>query len=98
MKVDMIKEQVREWLLGEHEARGLDLDSIDHIIDCLYGIVRWYNDGVPTGDFLNAILRNDFMEACGIADNTNAKVLPVYAKFLYNCLPLDYLQRVKNEK
>jgi hypothetical protein len=43
--------------------------------------------GIPTGDFLNAVLCNDLIMAVMYADPENTKLLPTYIKFLYNEVP-----------
>jgi hypothetical protein len=43
--------------------------------------------GRPVGDFLQAVLTNDFMEACGRADESNQINLPAFAGYLYNEMP-----------
>ncbi len=55
--------------------------------DMLEGFKRWAEQGVPPGDFLCALLRNDFKEACGRADDNNARILPAYAVYMENELP-----------
>ena len=48
-----------------------------------------YRDhGVPLGDFLRAVVCNDFLGACGRADSGNAENLPAFAGYLYNEMPL----------
>lgn len=51
------------------------------------GLTRWINDGICPGNFLQAILKNDFKEACALADHENMRNLPAYAAFLYNEAP-----------
>lgn len=48
---------------------------------------RYARYGIPTGDFLKAVLSNDLMEACGRADVDNAELLPVIVSYIYNALP-----------
>jgi hypothetical protein len=43
--------------------------------------------GIPTGDFLYAILCNDFVRALGHADSINTARIVDYAKFLYSEAP-----------
>jgi hypothetical protein len=45
------------------------------------------NHPYPFGDFLTAILANDFVEAAKRADNRNQHLLFDYAMYLYNELP-----------
>ena len=51
------------------------------------GLVRYVVNRIPPGGFLMAVLENDFMEACGRADDTNSECLKAYAMFLYNYVP-----------
>ena len=55
-----------------------------HMMDSLR---RYIDDGVPTGDFLRAVLANDAANALGRADSNNMWILPVYFTFLYNEAP-----------
>ena len=50
---------------------------------------RYINDHAPVGDFLTAILENDYHQAIGRADGNNVGNLPAYANFLYNHAPLE---------
>lgn len=43
--------------------------------------------GIKPGDFLTALLANDFMEAVGRADDTNLAALGTWAKWIYNEIP-----------
>lgn len=51
------------------------------------GLERYRDHGVLPGQFLTAILENDFMEAAGRADDENLSNLPAYAGYLYNKMP-----------
>lgn len=51
------------------------------------GLRRWAEQGIKPGDFLCAVLANDFMEICGRADDENMRNLPAYAAYLYNEMP-----------
>lgn len=53
------------------------------------GITQWITIGQPAGDFLMAVFRNDFFEACLQADDTNVLLLSVYATFLHQHAPRD---------
>ena len=50
---------------------------------------RYGRYGVPTGDFLAAVLRNDLHEAVMRADSDNLAVLPAIVGYVYNALPSD---------
>jgi len=93
---------IRQWT--EQNANGLMLevsfsqDDVDHIAMCLDHIYRWYHEGYPIGDFLTAVVRNDFCEACYHADDANRKALYLYAIFLANKIPFDYRKKANPEK
>lgn len=48
------------------------------------GLKRYLTDHVEPGDFLSAVLRNDLMDACARADETNQHLLWHYVYFLHN--------------
>ena len=52
------------------------------------GVRRYLEDGIRPGDFLNAVLENNLVEAAALADNINVHMLLDWAKFLHNELPL----------
>ena len=61
-----------------------------HISDRMMpGLKRWIEHGTLPGDFLQAVLRNDFREVCAKADEENLQNLPAYAAYLYNEAPSD---------
>ena len=47
--------------------------------------------GVPLGDFLQAVVANDLVEACVRADATNIDLVPAIAAFVHWELPRDVL-------
>ena len=51
------------------------------------GMARYLLQGIPSGDFLTAVLENNLMEAIGRADQENMRNLPAYVSFLYNETP-----------
>ena len=51
------------------------------------GYILYLLHGYQPGDFLTAVLRNDLREACGRADDMNARALMQHVRFLYNCAP-----------
>lgn len=51
------------------------------------GIERYVFDGVKPGDFLYAVLCNDFFEAIWRADTNNLAAIADWARFLHDCLP-----------
>ena len=99
MDQTLSKEDIVAWLkdqglvkhLVEHGA--LTERDLEHVAKCMWHIYFWYWKDFPIGHFLTAVLKNDFVEACGRADSVNQLLLPMYALFLYNHVPIDY--RVK---
>jgi len=95
----MNKEQIRLWV--EQNAKGLmsqiplDAKEIDHIAYCMEHIDRWYHEGYPVGDFLSAVVKDNFSEACFQADDINRKALYLYALFMANKIPGDYRKKAK---
>ncbi len=51
------------------------------------GIIRYYERGIPPGDFLQAVINNDLREACGRADDVNKHLLFNYMMWFYNNAP-----------
>jgi len=50
-------------------------------------IDNYIENGIPTGDFLRAVINNDLREACGRADDHNMWIIPVIVAYLYNECP-----------
>ena len=48
---------------------------------------RYAERGIPTGDFLRAVLSNDLMDAMGRADDYNRSTLYEICSYVYNELP-----------
>jgi len=63
----------------------------------MHHIYRWYHKDYPIGDFLTAVVRNDFTEACFQADDINRKAFYLYALFLANKIPMDYRMKAKGK-
>jgi hypothetical protein len=51
------------------------------------GIIRFYENGIPPGGFLIAVIDNDLREACARADDTNRHRLFEYMAWFYNSAP-----------
>lgn len=51
------------------------------------GLDRWANKEGDVGDFLNAVLSNNLMEAVGRADDENKQLLPEICMYVYNEIP-----------
>jgi hypothetical protein len=67
-----------------------DLDHIDwsgipgH---CQDGLHLYFEQGVPLGGFLSAVISNDLKEACARADDINRRHIFEYVQFLYCYAP-----------
>ncbi len=51
------------------------------------GVTTWIENGIATGSFLMAVLRNDLMQAAQVADHVNGDHLKQWTQFLYNYAP-----------
>ncbi len=52
------------------------------------GIIRYYENGIPPGDFLTAVIDNDLKEAVGRADDVNVNALKAYVMWFFNQAPM----------
>ena len=50
-------------------------------------IIRFYENGVPPGEFLTAVIDNDLRAACASADDTNRHLLFNYMMWFHNHAP-----------
>ena len=89
------REEVRAWAIQEPETKDLPEDHLEHIVTCLYHIIRWYKEDCPVGNFLTAVLRNNLRNACFTADDKNRKVLSLYVRFIHWNLPGNYIDKIK---
>lgn len=93
----MEQTKIRQWL--EQNANGsmpeanFSQGDLDHIAMCLDHIHRWYHEDYPIGDFLTAVVKNDFCKSCYHADDVNRKALYLYAIFLANKIPSGYREK-----
>ena len=71
--------------LNERAMQGLNECSIPERMRG--GIMRFYEHGLPPGDFLTAVIDNDLKEAIGRADGTNKYLLWNYINWFYNHAP-----------
>lgn len=63
--------------------------NINHIRpDMRQALADYANHGKPVGDFLRAIITNDFKLACGKADSDNQRVLLAYSGYVTMNLPM----------
>ena len=70
-----------EQILNIH-MRGVHIPH--HMVE---GTLRYFNDHIKPGDFLTAVLENNFMMACSCADSENIMALPAWGALLYNLAP-----------
>jgi len=52
------------------------------------GLLRYINEGILPGDFLQGILTNDLVRAFSHADRENKGNIPAYVAWLYNNAPV----------
>ncbi len=52
------------------------------------GLDRWVNSGIPTGDFLHAVLTHELFEAFGRADEINRAAMFDIVSYIYCELPI----------
>ena len=53
----------------------------------LDGLADYILHGIPTGDFLRAVLSNDLEEAYGRADDFNTMAMFEIVHYVVNCVP-----------
>jgi len=97
----MNETDIRQWVESNAKSMPkipLDSNEMDHIAMCLHHIYRWYHEDYPIGDFLTAVVKNQFSEACFQADDINRKAFYLYALFLANKLPIDYIKKAFGKK
>ena len=51
------------------------------------GIIRYVEEHIPPGEFLQAIFKNDLMRAFWTADENNEPIIKEYLQFFYNNIP-----------
>jgi len=91
----MSYEEIRQYVERNNEP-NLTSEELDHVATCMENLMKWYYDGYPLGSFLQAIVKNDLLEASIRADDTNIKALRIYAWFMTWNMPNDW--RVKGLK
>lgn len=65
-----------------------DPRSFDRIRgDIREALDEYGKEGRPLGDFLQAVIANDFIEACARADMDNVRALAAIGCYVYNELP-----------
>ena len=77
---------MNDYTLTQHQIDKMDEYGVPaHMRGAL---VRYYNNRLPPGGFLTAVLSNDLMGALSQADETNKHALPAYGMWLYNQAPI----------
>jgi len=66
--------------LSEESIKKLHELLPDHMID---GMIDYWDNHLPPGDFLQAVLANRLVDACLRADDININYLRNYAEWLY---------------
>ena len=74
--------------MTELHIRNIHMNGVGIPEHMIGAVLRYFNEHAKPGDFLCALLANDFMGACGLADEKNLAALPVWASLLYNEAPL----------
>lgn len=58
------------------------------IPEYMHGAIRrYYENGIPPGDFLTALLNNNLKETYARADDTNVRAIKGYVMWFYNEAP-----------
>ena len=93
----MDRADIEKWVesnsVGLMPETPLGFEEIKHVSMCMEHIYKWYTEDYPLGNFLTAVVRNDFCEACFKADGVNRKALYLYALFLANKIGYDYREK-----
>lgn len=75
----------------EEIAMGISLfprhSAEDQLQGLLDSLTRYAREGIPTGDFLTAVLQNDLKEAFARADNFSRWAMFAIVKHVYNKMP-----------
>ncbi len=67
---------------GEYHFQGFRIPR--RMMD---GIRRYVDQGIPPGDFLQAVICNDLVAAVSRADDENIRNLPAFVGYFYNEVP-----------
>jgi hypothetical protein len=66
-----------------YQFRGIEVpQALRESID------RYVNQGIPTGGFLEACIKNDLKSAVSLADETSLTAIPAIVGYLYNECPM----------
>lgn len=72
-------------LIAQHRS-GIVNNLPDYMVE---GLIRYIEDGIVPGSFLQAVLRNDLRDACARADAANRFLIWEYVNVLWNYTPSD---------
>jgi hypothetical protein len=89
--------EIEKWCRQFEEFNNLNLNDKCHITHQLDNIVKCYDEIFAVNDlgsFLSSVLHNDFIASVCTADSINIKCIVMYAKFLYNMIPMDYMKKL----
>ena len=73
--------------MTEQQIRSINMGGVRIPEHMIHATLRYFNDHIEPGGFLCALLENDFIEACGRADEQNLAALPAWAALLYTVAP-----------
>jgi hypothetical protein len=81
----MANQQKTSIVLDDDAKIGLNKYGIpQHMHE---GVIAYFEDHRPVGDFLRNILSNDFVSAAAHADDMNKHALYNYCQWLFMCAP-----------
>lgn len=84
--IDEVAPNDLERMRAQHLATFGDANVPDWVRE---SIARYVDHGIPTGDFLRAVLANDLEGAFARADVATARVMPAIVSWVYNRVPRD---------
>lgn len=97
MDINELKEWVESNAKSFMPKESFTQEELGHIAMCLHHIHLWYHEDYPIGDFLTAVVRNDFTEVCFRADDINRRALIIYVMFLANRIPSGWRKKALAE-
>ena len=86
-EVDEKRTEIRAYIERNGKELNLSAEEKDHIAECLLHLWRWYKEDYPVGEFISAVIRNDFKAAVALADETNRRALILYVWYPYSEMP-----------
>ena len=97
----MTEQEIRQWVEDNATLQPnipLAPEELDHVAMCMHHIWQWYFEGRPLGDFLTAVVKDQFFTASLRADDINRKAFYLYALFLANKVGSDYRDKALGKK